>query len=705
MNLPSIMGFAGAAAAAALFFAIIVQDRRVTRHPFLLLALLVLAAESIANALAFASLLPERKLYWENWQLLIESLLPSVLLVFTLTYSRGDARQVATRSLLLLLASFVLPVATAIWSFGEAIDRMVPEPGGHWVFGLGWAGLGIHLFCLVTFIASLMNIERAFTASIGTMRWRIKFLVLGLGLLLAVRSYTTSQSLLFRSITPGLQIANSLALIVACGLMLRWAARISPIEIKLYPSHTVLHRSLTGVLAGIYLVVVGVMSKVVTRFGGDAAAILNTFFIILAVTVLAVLLLSDQVRARLQQLVSRHFQRPLYDYRTVWRRFVESTVGLIEQSDICAAIGRFVSELFQARSVSVWLLDEQKQNMQFMASTFLSDARARELGFNRSETAEVISSLKTKSDPADIDKNHENWAVLLRRVHPDQFHKPGHRWCVPLAARGEMLGFILAGDRFDGAEFSFQDIDLLKAISDQAAVSLLNSQLVQKLSRARQLEAFQTMSAFFVHDLKNTASTLSLMLKNLPVHFNDPAFREDAIRGLGKASQHLNDLIVRLGTLRQSTAIAPIEADLNDLVRSILDDLAPTMAKPVKAGLLPLPKLWFDPSQLQKVIVNLFLNAKEACSNDEPSIGVATEVRDGWAVLSVHDNGCGMTNEFMEKSLFKPFETTKKNGMGIGMFQTKMIVDAHGGRIEVESAPGKGARFDVFLPVTVAKPI
>jgi signal transduction histidine kinase len=72
---------------------------------------------------------------------------------------------------------------------------------------------------------------------------------------------------------------------------------------------------------------------------------------------------------------------------------------------------------------------------------------------------------------------------------------------------------------------------------------------------------------------------------------------------------------------------------------------------------------------------------------------------DSWVTVSVSDNGCGISKEFMEKDLFHPFKTTKKQGMGIGLFQSKMIVEAHQGRIEVESEPGVGTTFKVMLPL------
>ena len=100
---------------------------------------------------------------------------------------------------------------------------------------------------------------------------------------------------------------------------------------------------------------------------------------------------------------------------------------------------------------------------------------------------------------------------------------------------------------------------------------------------------------------------------------------------------------------------------------------------------------------MQKVLLNLLLNANEAVAG-QGEIQVATEQQDGWVSLSVRDNGCGMSPEFIEHSLFQPFHTTKSKGLGIGLFQSKKIVEAHHGRIEVESEEGKGSTFRVLLP-------
>jgi signal transduction histidine kinase len=80
-------------------------------------------------------------------------------------------------------------------------------------------------------------------------------------------------------------------------------------------------------------------------------------------------------------------------------------------------------------------------------------------------------------------------------------------------------------------------------------------------------------------------------------------------------------------------------------------------------------------------------------------VRVETVQSDGWAILSVADNGCGMSPAFLKASLFRPFQTTKKKGLGIGMFQSKMIIEAHRGKIQVESEPGTGTTFRVMLPL------
>jgi signal transduction histidine kinase len=148
--------------------------------------------------------------------------------------------------------------------------------------------------------------------------------------------------------------------------------------------------------------------------------------------------------------------------------------------------------------------------------------------------------------------------------------------------------------------------------------------------------------------------------------------------------------------LTQAIELHYTETDLNVLVCTKLADLRPSLTIPLITDLQPLPPLQIDPEQIEKVLTNLVLNAHEAGSSSG-EIRVSTERLPGCVVLSVHDHGCGMSQEFIEQALFQPFRTTKRQGLGIGLFQSKMIVEAHKGSIEVESEVGKGSTFRVFL--------
>jgi len=348
--------------------------------------------------------------------------------------------------------------------------------------------------------------------------------------------------------------------------------------------------------------------------------------------------------------------------------------------------------------VTIWLVETDKHTFGLGASTSISKSMATEVLPTYDESTLVRAQFETGTDPVDFELIDPPWAQALRRWNPSAFPRGGHRVCLPIIGRGDLLGIVVMGDRVAGAPFSVQDFDMLRCVGDHAAANLYNVQLSQKLVQAKELEAFQTMATFFVHDLKNAASTLKLMLQNLPIHFDDPEFRADALRGTAKTVSHIDNLIGRLGALRHELKVQPVLMDLNEVVSQTLSNLETGSGLQLEKNFAPLPKVLIDKEQFGKVVTNLALNAVEA-SRKNTSIKISTGQKNEWVVLSVSDQGCGMTAEFMSQSLFKPFKTTKKAGLGIGMFQSKLIVEAHAGRVAVSSQVGIGSTFEISLPV------
>ena len=703
MNNTDILAFSSAFFCVCLALIVAWNRRRSVAAWAFVAGMAAMAVEDVCFALTADATSAEEMVYWQNWRLVAVSFLPGIWLIFSLTYARGNYSEFLKQWRLVLVTAFLLPIGLVIVFGNNLIISAGQAETGLWMFRLGIPGTVLNLLVLLAVVLALMNLERTYRAAVGTMLWRIKFMILGLGVIFAVQLYVSSQVLLFHNtLNLSLQTVTATAMLLGGVLILRSLFRAGHFNADVYPSQSALHGSLTVLLAGAYLLIVGVFAKVVAFLGGDASFMLKAFVLLVILILLAIVLLSDRVRLYTRRFASRYFQRPLYDYRSVWRRFTEETASCLKATELCQASVKLVADIFQVLSVTIWLVDDKRENLVFATSTFLSESKANDLKPQGMEAMEVVRALEKNSDPIDLDASKESWTTVLKRCHPDEFRKGGNRICVPMTSGGEVLGLIILGDRVGGVSFSWQDFDLLKCVADQVAAGLLNTQLSQRLLQAKEMEAFQTMSAFFVHDLKNTTSTLNLMVKNLPVHFNDPEFRADALRGISKAVEHINRLIGRLSQLRHELQIKPVECDLNEVVAKALAGWEEAAGVTLIKNFGGLPKILLDQEQMHKVVTNLVLNAREAVL-PSGEVRIETIQSNGWVVLTVSDNGCGMAPEFLSRSLFRPFQTTKKNGLGIGLFQSKMIVEAHKGRVQVESQPGKGTVFRIILPLPKAR--
>jgi putative PEP-CTERM system histidine kinase len=660
--------------------------------------MLTFALESLFGAIWHDAFAPEKAVFFGTLTLLAKSFLPAFWLCFSLTYSRGNPRELPARSRVLVLVAFLVPIGVFLVFLSQLtpiFPRIATGQNG-WITADA-AAKTLNGILLVAAVLILMNIERTFRAAVGTMQWRIKFIVLGLGIVFGARIYTLSQALLFSGGSPPLNDVDTVALLIGCALIVMAFVRSGFAEIDVYPSHAVLRTSLTVLLVGGYLFIVGVLAQVVARTGGSPTFQFQAFIVLLGFALLAVLLLSNRVRQNIRSFVSRHFKRPQYDFRQIWTRFTQCTSSVLDQTGLCTAAAKLISETFNVLSVTIWLFDEHDR-LTFAASTSRSEREANDAIPNPAKLGPALRKVRELSKPFDLERAKGEYAESLRQIASSQFRTGGNRICAPLWTGDRCIGVGILADRVGGVPYTVEELDLLKCMGDQVAVSLLNLRLTEEIMRGKELEAFQAMSAFFVHDLKNAASTLSLTLQNLPVHFDDPAFRQDALRGIGETANRINQLVSRVGALRPLEPKLAV-VDLNLLVADALEVLKGERGISVVKKLHLQPKLNVDRDQFGSVITNLLLNARDAIQPGG-EVRVETSQSNGWAILSVADNGCGISPAFLKGSLFRPFQTTKKKGLGIGMFQSKMIVEAHRGKIQVDSAPGSGTTIRVMLPLS-----
>ncbi|NOT63456.1 MAG: HAMP domain-containing protein [Acidobacteria bacterium] len=228
-------------------------------------------------------------------------------------------------------------------------------------------------------------------------------------------------------------------------------------------------------------------------------------------------------------------------------------------------------------------------------------------------------------------------------------------------------------------------------------------EMIKKEGEQKQFESFARLSAVLTHDLKNQILSLSLLVSNMEKKFNREGFREDAMRTLSDTVDNLQNLVAKLSDPRTPTKRVRERSNVTHLVERALQRTAQQAAGQyqVTAKLTPNVTAMVDGKAVERVIENLIINALEAMPNGG-QLFVLTNVENQNAIISVTDTGKGMTEEFKRTRLFQPFATTKKKGIGLGLYSCREIIEQHGGRIEVTSEVNVGTEFRVVLPLVSA---
>jgi putative PEP-CTERM system histidine kinase len=208
------------------------------------------------------------------------------------------------------------------------------------------------------------------------------------------------------------------------------------------------------------------------------------------------------------------------------------------------------------------------------------------------------------------------------------------------------------------------------------------------------------MSSFMMHDLKNLTNSLSLISQNARHNMDNPEFQRDAIKTIDTTVSRMKGLIERLASVPRRFELKKESVELDDVVnRAVKQAVVPQGRNvAITKEMDGIPAICIDSEAMEMVFINLLTNAYGAIER-EGVVKILASEESGNVKIAVADNGIGMSDDFMRNSLFHPFKTTKKTGFGIGLYQCKTIIDAHGGRIDVESAEGEGTTFTITLPI------
>ncbi len=613
--------------------------------------------------------------------LLSQALICPAWFLFSISYGRAVKNQFKGKlvkilfivSCLPLAAAFILPPSTFYYQTDFYLEPVLfLEP--HAFF--------FYLTLVLGLMISIGNLESTLRECKHSDRWRIKMAILGSGTIITSLILFYGQALLFKSMNMLYVPLRNMG--VVFGLMLLMFAERHRGSGRVTISRKVAFSSVAVLLAGLYMIGMGLFREGVRIFGDAFEYYIWTSVLFMTVLGGLLLLLSDSLRRKVSIWIQRNLYNEKYDYKNQWLKFSGRLSKASDTESLILAVLKGFCETFGLVNAAFVPI-----------SGDVEGSHAKGIFYEMPDPSESNIDIR---DFAAL-QNRSGTPENLQQLLPDIPFKVstyliGVNVSLIMAVRAadEPEGVILMGKPMDESEkYTVEDYELMEAMGSQLGLCIRSFRLGDELSQAKEMEAFNKLSAFVMHDLKNQVYALSLLTENAQRFIADPEFQQDMLETLGNTVANMRILVTQLTQLPQPASLRLNPADLHELAakaRAMVPGANVEIQGPHMA-------VNVDTEQILKVFTNLYLNAVEA--GGERLIEV--EIRDdGGPSFICRDHAGGIAEQALKKGLFKPFNTTKQHGMGIGLYHCQRIVEAHGGKMNVENNPPEGCTFIVSLP-------
>jgi len=626
---------------------------------------------------------------WVGWQLAVELLdvtrygLWFSFLLLLIKPALGRPEQ-GGRSLR-VLAGVVVTVAVAVTAYRAASGELDSAPNKLMLAST-----------LALPVLGLLLVEQLFRNLGEDSRWNAKPVCLGLACVFAFDVYLFSEALLFGRFDVDAQSARGAVHLLAVPFLYLAARRRTDWVAKLQVSRSAAFYSATLVLAGVYLLFMSAIGYYVRFFGGDWGRALQLSLLFAGVAFLGAVVVSGSLRSWLRVFVGKHFFSYRYDYREEWLRFTAMLSSRSSPQEVGGLIVRGLANMVECPAGSLWTRNGSDGDFVQTARWNMPQEAAREpvdSVFSRFlvEKGWVIDLEEFRSAP-------RRYGTLTL---PAWLLAAPNPWLVvPLQAGEELLGFVLLARPRTTMDLDWEVRDVLKTAGRQAAGYLAQMQATEALLEARKFDAFNRMSAFVVHDLKNIVTQLSLMLKNAERLHDNREFQQDMLLTVESSLEKMRRLMLQL----REGATPPGGSRGVELAPIIkrLQSLATGQGRVLEVERLEMLATRGHDERLERVLGHLVQNAFDATPADG-RVWLAVERYSGQVKVTVGDNGAGMSEEFVQTRLFRPFSTTKQSGMGIGSFESFQYIRELGGSVSVKSALGVGTVVTVLMPLFEAQ--
>ena len=544
-------------------------------------------------------------------------------------------------------------------------------------------------------VLGMLLVEQLYRHTPLRQRWGIKFACLGIGAMFTYDFYLYSDALLFRQINNEIWAARGIVAALTAPLLALSAARNPAWALGLSVSRHIVFRSVALGGCAIYLLAMASSAYYMRYFGGAWGHVMQLVYLFGAAILLAGVLFSGTLRAKLKVFINKHFYNAIFDYRQEWLRFTRSL------SEDGPALGErtiaAVAELVESPAGALWIKRESGR-CEPVANWNLAPQIVVEPMHGA-----FCQFLESKQWVIDVPEYMQYPERYVGLELPPWLHALPQLWLVvPLILHGRLFGFVALARPRTKIGLNWEVRDLLKIAGSQAASYLAHRESADSLMVARQFESFNRMSTFIVHDLKNLVFQLSLLLSNAEKHQANPEFQKDMLDTLDHSVKKMTLLLQKLSRGEAQDVAAPLLID-QLLTQAVLAKAAarPAPVLEIKDAGLTVLANW---ARLERVIGHIIQNAIEATALDGQVL-IRLLRKEHTVVVELNDSGQGMSEGFIRERLFKPFESTKTAGMGIGVFESREYIREVGGQLEVVSEQAVGTTFRVILPLHTDIPI
>ena len=541
-------------------------------------------------------------------------------------------------------------------------------------------------------VLGLVLIEQMLRNASADARWNAKPVGLGLGAIFVFDLFIGSQAALFEHFDGDAVSVRSLVHAAAVPLLFVASRRHADWLGKLHVSRAAIFHSAALLLVGAYLLMVAGVGYYVRYTGGHWGRALSVVLVFVALVALALLVASGSMRSRLRVYISKNFFSYRYDYREEWLRFTQLLSTSAEPQHTAETVVRALANLVESPSGMLWLQPAA-------GADFLQAARWNLPAQPGSEARDgaLATFWRERAWIVDVDEWRERREAYPGLELPAWLVEEERCWLiVPLLVREALIGFAVLGRPRAVVELNWEVRDLLRTAASQASGYLDQAQATEALLEARKFDAFNRMSAFVVHDLKNIVTQLSLMMKNAKRLRDNPEFQQDMLDTVENSLEKMRQLMLQLREGEKPHGVTS-GVDLEQIAKR-LAAAAASKGRQLQLDLQPGVSTRGHVERVERVLGHVVQNAFDA-TPASGQVRLTLDAEGSQARVRVEDSGCGMSEDFIQNRLFKPFQTTKASGMGIGAHESYQYVQELGGKISVQSELNRGTTVTLLLPL------